>query len=384
MFGKNLIGFLAHTVVVCAEGGNTELLLCRLMASGITPKEVHAIPYGLVFTISARSYKSLPALRKGTGSRVYLVRKSGPFFLFKRIYRRRSLAIAIILFFITMYLLSGLVWRIDTGALSGEDANLIKSMLYTEGIYPGAIADSEHLRLAEQRILMKSDHFAYLKLNFSDGRLNVEATLPNDYINIGSGSEPLYAAFDGIVQSIEVYEGYAMVKINQSVSKGEKLVDNIKLNRDNVPVPSEVYATVTAYTDVSYTRAEPLNQEVRVLTGESKTLYSFSFLSFRIPFYLNAEYDPSHQRNTTVKPVTFLGFKLPLTIEKTELYESTLQEITLSPEQASLNAQQDIAAQLSNDYSYPVVLSKKITSEQQKDTILITVDYEIVANFIKN
>ncbi len=384
MSDKNIFGYLAHTVVVCAEGGNTELLLCRLMASGITPKQVNAIPYGLMFTLSARSYKSLHTLRKGTGCKVYLLRKSGPLFLFKRLYRRRSLAVAAVLFFVTLYLLSGLIWRIDTGALSREDATIVKSMLYTEGIHPGSVANSEHLRLVEQKILMKSDRFAYLKLNFSDGRLQVEATLPNNYIDINSGSEPLYAAFDGIVHSIEVYEGYAMVKVNQSVSEGEKLVDNIKLNRDNEPVSSQVYASVTAYTCASYTRAEPLEQEIRVLTGDYKTRYALSFLSLHIPFYLDAQYDEGYQRATSITPLTLLGFKLPITVEKTELYETEWREITLTPEQASLNAQQDIAQQLFNDYSYPVVLEKKVSSQEGEDSILITVDYEIIANFIKN
>ncbi len=380
----DVIGFFIHTVVVCAEGGNPELLLNRIMADGITPKQVQSVAFGILFTVSARHFRRLKKLRKGTGCRLYLVRKAGPLFLFRRLYRRRSLLFSALLFFLSLYLLSCLVWRIDTGSLQEQDAAIIRSMLYAEGIYPGCVANSDHLKLAEQNLLLKSDRFAYLKLNFSDGRIEVEANLKNNYIDINRSDTPLIAAFDGIIHDINIYEGYGMVKVNQSVSKGQLLVNNVRLTDDNEIATSKVYASITAYGKDSYTLIQPLSYSASVLTGETESLYVIRFLSLRIPLFSDSILNGDYQRNTTMKPISIFGLKLPITLERIELAETHMKEITLTSEQASLNAQHQIEQQLMQDYSYPIIISKKVISNESEDSIEVKVEYEFIANLIKN
>ncbi len=380
----NILGFFSHSVVVCAEGGNCELLLDKIISNGITPKWVSAVPHGLVFTLSARHYKRLRSMRKGTGCRLYLLRKAGPLFLFKRLYRRRSLALSILLFFVSLYLLSNLVWRIDTGSLSTQQAQAIKSMLFTEGIYPGSIANSDHFKIAEQNIMIKSNSFAYLKLNFIDGRLTVESKLPEYYIDINSGSAPLFAAFDGIIHDVKVYEGYGMVKVNQSVSEGQLLVDNIKITDDNQIVTSEVYAKITAYGETSYSRVQPLEYSAEVLTEENRRIRALHLLSFRIPLYFDAGFNENYQRNTMIRPVSFLGLKLPASLEVTELTKMVSTDLALTPEQASLNAQRHIEQQFYTDYSYPKILDNVATTKYHDDSILVEVKYKFIANLIEN
>ncbi len=380
----NVLGFLAHTVMVCAEGGNIELLLNRITSSGITPKEVMPTKTGVVFYIPARHFKILRRLKKGTGTRIFLLSKSGPLFLFKRILRRKSLPIAVALFFICLYLLSGIVWRIDTGALSEENSAAIKTLLFAEGIYPGSIANSEKFRLAEQSILIKSETFSYLKLNFAGGRLEVSAQLPQNYLMIDEDTRQIVAAFDGIIRFIEVYEGYSMVKINQSVSEGQLLVDNIKINIDNEIIPSTVYANIIGYGEAVYSHEEPMNFSADILTNDTDILYAFHLLDARIPLYFDSKFDENYHRQTILKPVTLFGLKLPITIEKTILTKTLSQTISITEDEALYKADRYIEHQLYEDYNFPNILEKKVEVSTKNNVVYVKIKYTFLANIIKN
>ncbi len=367
----NIIGFLAHSIQVCAEGGNSELLLNRLTTSGITPKEVVGLKTGIVFSLPARHYKKIHNLRRGTGCRIYLVRKAGPLFLFKRLYRRWSLPVACSIFFITLYLLSGIVWRIDTGTLSRENAISAKALLFSEGIYSGCLADSEHLREAEQNILAKSDTFSYFKLNFAGGRLEVSAKTPQTFNAVEEYDGRLVAAFDGIISTVQVYKGYNMVKPNQSVLQGQLLVDNVSINIDNEIVTSQ------------YTRVEPLIVSDFLPTNEYKDIYTVHLFNIKVPLYFSPEFYNNYHRQTTVTPVTFLGLKLPITIEKTRLTATEYTQIELTPEEAVLKADRSIERQFYEDYDNLTILSKKISYEVGDVEVITKVDYTFLANIIK-
>ncbi len=379
----NIIGFLSHTIHVCAEGGNPELLLNRISMYGITPKEVVGIKTGIIFSMPARHYRAIHNLRKGTGCRVYLTRKAGPLFLFKRVYRRWSLIPAAALFFLTLYLLTCMVWRIDTGALSRENSLAIKALLFSEGIYPGCVADSDHLRLVEQNILTKSDTFSYLKLNFIGGRLEVSAKTPELHYVVQEYDGRLVAAFDGIISSVQVYKGYNMVKVNQSVAKGQLLVDNVSLNIDNEIVLSPVQAQIIGYGEAYYTHTEPLEITTQLLTNDSKSFYAIRFLSFRVPIGFSGNFDNNYHRQTSIEPLTVLGFKLPMTIEKTQLTRTRYAQIELTAEEAALKADRRIERQLYEDYDDLTVLSKKISYEVRDMDVITNVEYTFLANIIK-
>ncbi len=376
--------FLSHSVLVCAEGGNTEQLLNRITCMGITPKEIMPIKTGIVFSIPARRFKIIKNIRRGTGCRVFLVRKAGPFFLFKRLYRRPSLVVAAVFFFVVLHLLSSIVWRIDVGNIAENEATAVKSLLFAEGIYPGSIADSEHFRMAEQNILINSETFSYLKLNFSDGRLEASTRLTNPYRSIESSSSQIVAAFDGIIRFIEVYEGYSMVSINQSVSEGQLLVDNIKMTIDNEIVTSNVLATITAYGEAEYTHSEPTNINANLLTGDTYNIYAIHFLGMRIPLYFDSKQDENYHRQTIIKPLTILGLKMPITIENTHLTRMEEGEVTLTIEEAQYKAEQHIEWQLREDYDYPTVLTKEVLASEEENGVVITkVKYTFLANIIK-
>ncbi len=379
-----MTGFLAHSVMVCAQGGNIELLLNRITGLGITPKEVVPVKTGMVFSIPARHFKYMRAARKGTGCELFLVRKAGPLFLFKRIYRRWSLPIAGIIFFILLHLLSGIVWRIDTGALSEQNSAAVKALLFAEGVYPGSIANSEQFKLAEQNILINSDTFAYLKLNFSSGRLQVSTKLPDPYSPVENSNTQLVAAFDGIIKFIEVYEGYSVVKLNQSVSEGQLLVDNVKLTIDNDIVTSQVHANIIGYGEVEYTHIEPKTFQSNLLTNEFSNLYTLHLLNFNIPLYIDAKFDDTYHRITTIKPVSFLGLKLPLTIETTTLTKTQPQQITITAEEAKHKAQTHLEWQLREEYHYPVILSTQLDIVETEEDIITKARYTFLANIIKN
>ncbi len=380
-----LTGFLAHTVLVCAQGGNPELLINRITCLGITPKEIMPIKTGIVFSIPARRFKMLKSIRKGTGCKIFLVRKAGPLFLFKRLYRRPSLIFAVILFFVSLHLLSGVVWRIDTTGLTEQNSTAVKSLLFAQGIYPGCFADSDHFRMAEQNILIDSETFSYLKLNFSDGRLEVGAHLTNPYTSIESDSSQLFAAFDGIIHFIEVYEGYSLVKVNQSVAEGQILVDNIKLTIDDEIVPSNVLANIIAYGEAEYTHFEPIKFTANLLTANTSAHYAIHLLGMRIPLYAEKKLNSDYHRQTTIQPLNIFGLKFPVTIEKTYLTATQKQEVTLSNEEAVFKAEQHIEWQFTEEYMFPTVLSKDIDVTTDDDgNIIAKVKYTFLANIIKN
>ncbi len=377
-----MLKYLFNVAVVAVEGGDSERLLTRMMNAGVTPGHVVPSPTGIILTLPARQYKKIRTLRKGTGCRVYVIRKGGPYFRFLRLYRRRSAVLAILIFLLTVQFLSGLVWRIDTSSMSYTDGAHIKSLLYAEGIYPGVVADSEHLRSAEQQIMLNSTEYSYIKLNFQNGRLAVEMSPLTPYEDVGKTDLSLVASFDGIIHSLRVYEGNSLVKENQSVAKGETLVSNLRLTYDNEIVLTKVYADIIGYGEITYSYAQPQNYSAELLTGESKTLYAANFMSFRLPFYYDARYDENSRRYTVIEPLSFLGFKLPVTIEKTRLYETVSSEVTLTYEEAVQHGETKIHEQFLNDFKEPEVLQRLVSTTTQDDLVITTVEYRFLANIV--
>ncbi len=370
--------------VVSIEGGDYERLITRLLSTGISPGNIVPRPTGAVLTMPARHYRQVRTLRKGTGCSVCVMSKSGPYFATKRFVHRPSLLLSLILFIVAVQFLSGVIFRIDVSSLSPQEAEYVKAFLHTEGIYPGAYASSERLKQAEQNFLLVSDRYSYIKFNFFDGRIFVTSSPYIPPESLGSNSDALVADFSGIIYEMNVYDGNSLVTVNQSVTEGQTLVSSIRFTYKNEIVLSDVFADIVGYGEVTYEYVQPFSYTETLPTGVQKSRTALEFLGLRVPLYLDAEYDNGYRRQTHIKPLSILGFKLPLSVETTTLFETAKHDVHLNREQALQNAELAIHQKFLSDFNEPQVLVRLVSSQDTENGIHVTVSYEFLADIVKN
>ena len=150
----------------------------------------------------------------------------------------------------------------------------IEAYLYGVGVKPFARFSDFDLELLEDGILKDNPYLSFAGLRKSGNRLVINTQLSKDKVETLNGS--VYATYsdcDGIIESIKVYRGTALVGVGDTVKKGQLLVDGYTTVKEQT-VKINVLATVTVKTceEVIYRSDKDGEEEKAVIFAEQGLL----------------------------------------------------------------------------------------------------------------
>lgn len=181
--------------------------------------------------------------------------------LFKKI----GVVIGLAVFAVIVVLADKIVFEIDytgTGALYKNQA---EALLADCGIKKYSVITTSSLRTAENKILSSSDKFSFVSLKKSGGRLKVNLTAAKFSGQVlDTSKKQVVSSADGVVESVKVYRGTAVVGVGDTVKIGDVLIDGYNIIKD-ARVETFALGTVTVITEKTFVFSGEPNQEESML-----------------------------------------------------------------------------------------------------------------------
>lgn len=332
---------LLGAVQFSAEGGDAARLLNSCMEKELSLTAVKGTPLGFTAWIPARQYKELRKPARRSRVRVHMLRKRGLVFRFRKLRGRWGIPIGLLLFSIMVPWLQGFVWTIGYYDLSAQEANGLAAALLENSITCGSRPTSEELAAVRQKILLADEEYASLSFNFVKGRLIVEATKAEPKPAITDNATPvdIVADKDGVLYSLEVYSGYAVRSVGQSVHEGDVIISHSYTDeRTGATVTGHSRAKIIAQTQTVFTYEQPLTIQKQLPTGEVQTLYTLCCGDKQLPISFREALSQPSQITTQTSAVAPLGWALPFSVKKETQVAMADTAVTLTEEQAQQRA----------------------------------------------
>ncbi len=278
--------------------------------------------------INVKDFKKLPKIFKKQGVRLHILKRWGlPFFTNK--YKRRFGVFAGLLIFVFMLnFLSSFVWVIEVrGNKIVSDFEIINDCQKI-GVNEGITTKGFDAKNKAQELLLLSDRLSWASFNIEGCVLTVDVTeiTPKDEGEFLASN--LVADSDGIIKHIDVTVGNCVVKVGDTVKKGDVLVSGIIEDENGtkfVKSRGKIIAETVTVTEASqnYTVQES------VLTGKQKTKTVLEAFSFKIPLYLGTE-KCEYESNYSAKNLKLFGNAIPIRLHKKRFIFKEMREVKLS------------------------------------------------------
>ncbi len=290
--------------------------------------------------ISIKDFKMLRPIAKKTRCRVHIIMKKGLPFLLNRYKNRKAFVIGAGSCIIVFFLISSFIWEVSVVGNSSVPTEVIVEKLYNNGIKVGALKYNIHPEDVVGNMMLELKDLARVSVYIRGTKVQVvvnERVKPPDLINRNVPCD-IVALKEGVICSIVAKEGLEVVKIGDTVIKGQLLITG-KVENINNPeaIPLMVHSMGSVKARTWYEASAKVEQKlVRTKrTGLKKENYSIVLFTKKLELfhskipYKNSEY-------VEIKKKLCIGnyFALPFELIIDQHYEYDLEHYEIDFETA--------------------------------------------------
>ena len=325
--------YLLGYIVIKITGENCEQILNRAAANGINIWNLHYKSGTIYGNVSIHNFFKLYNLKKGTNCKINIIKKCGIVFKLKKHKKRTGFLIGATAFMLILFFLSNFVWIIrvegNEKISSSEIIMACKEIGIFEGVHKKKINskyDSHHLQLV-------LDGIAWCSLNIEGSVLTVNVSESTDSEKDERQLPTnLKASIAGKIKTIDVASGDVLVKVGDTVSKGDLLVSGVKENMSSTLfVHSD--GEIIAETNRVFSAEGEYTQVYTADTGENIRRYTIKFFNINLPLYLgNIKKQCEYSKKVT--QLKLFDKYIPIKIAREE-YEMT-KDITVTYDKETL------------------------------------------------
>ena len=305
-----------------AKGGFTERFINLCSVRKIKIRNIKIYENTLYAETSIKNYKKLKEISRLSGMKIRATDKRGlPFFAAKN-KKRIGLLIGLLLSVIFLIVSTQFVWSIEITGTQEANKRIIQTELEALGLYIGAPKKKINTyELADKAMMSLSGEVSWLAVNIKGSTAVVEA---RDYIKWREDetyreASNIIADFDGLILSIDVFNGKKEVSEGSAVKKGDLLISGIVENRDLSSQFLDASGEITAKHTVSGKLSQDSLNETTAF-ADIKRIKKIKILNVTIPlgFFKKEEgYDEFVSENKMKYNGKILPFSI---IEVTRLY----------------------------------------------------------------
>ena len=387
-----------------AQNGNTGGLLTAAAQNGLHLSAITAQPGGFCARCAAWRYPELSRLARRYRVRLRIQKRDGLFFRLRPLLRRRGLWAGLFLFLPLLLWLQGAVWATDFTTLTPGQRARAEVILRQQALSAGEFVSEEKLSSGEYALL-QSGEFSWASLNFSKGRLIVEAAAAKPVPDIASGTlhgitalvveaaaarpkpdiaagtlHGIRAKCGGTVLRTNLTSGTMLVTPGQAVEAGQGLIGTARMERDGTLIFQPAAGRVLAQFEWEFSETLPAAVAADQLTGSKSHQYQLHFAgkSLALPPW------SSHQENaraiTRHLHPAFWGLALPCSVEETVFYHTQNETLSYTGDQLLALARLHSRQVLYAAYPDAVLLTRKEDFSAEGDQFHYRVCYTIAAD----
>jgi similar to stage IV sporulation protein len=180
--------------------------------------------------VTVRSFRRLRKIRARTRSRIRILERHGLPFIFYGLGRRPLLVGGALFSMALLYLLSATIWFVRVEGTERFDAGLIEEIAAAMGVRPGTLKSSIDCdEVARGMVLAVNGlSWAVVELRGVVAVVRVIEKDPLEMPEVFTAPADIVAAKDGVIISLIVLAGRAMVKEGDTVHKGDTLIEGLQ------------------------------------------------------------------------------------------------------------------------------------------------------------
>lgn len=364
-----LYRYLCGYLRIMIKGDNGEKILNICAINSIILFNSRLVKKDIETCILIKDFKKLKKLMRGSKTRIHICEKHGLPFKIQKHRNRSGLFLGIIIIFILSQYLSSYIWVIDVVGNSVVDKTEILNSLKKIGISEGIKATHINPKVQREKLLLECEDLAWASLNIEGSRLTVNVTEIND-TKPSSTPTNLKASADGIIEKIDVTSGNCIVKVGDTVKKGDLLVSGINENLHSTSFVKSL-GSIYAETTREYTLTKSFEQTVAYKTGETKTKKVLDFFTFKFPLYLGKE-TKDYSSSTKCKNIKLFQKSLPIKIYTREFEYIEKEKITFTKEELYKQLEEELKNKAKKESISKFTISSKEYIET-KDSITLKV-----------
>lgn len=385
-----LFSFLQGYLIISVSGFSVERFINLAMNRNIYLSDITYKGTYVTMRVSIKGFKLLKPIAKKTKCKIKIVEKKGlPFYMFK--YRKRKiLALGIIFFLFSIYILSTKIWLINIEGIERVYYNELMSFVNNEGLYLSANkSDIDTLQIQED-IINAFDEIAWVNINLKGTKatIQIKETIVKKEADKSTTPSNIIATKDGIIDTIVVSNGTAVVKPYDVVKKGDILVEGtIKVKEDEFGilktyVPSN--AEVLAKTYYNYHFTVPYDYEYKEYTGKQIVDNRYKIFEKSLDL-LQRDISYKNYTRTSVYNELDLGenYPLPFIVIKDTYKEFNPVIKTRSIEETKEKALEIVDNKILMELAFDVnIVDKSVKLSENSEGIEVFVSIEAVENIV--
>ena len=312
------------------SGDVAEVILNICAKNGISLWNIKRKGEKIRCCITVRDFKALPRIAKNSGIRVHILKRLGLPFFINRYKKRFGIPVGAVTFFCFLYFMSSFVWTVEVKGNKTVTKGEILTACEKIGIKEGVLKGKIDPQIAKQELLLELNRLAWAAVNIEGSIATVNVTEVKEKEEDNSVATNIKAAADGIITKIDVTSGNCVVKVGDTVAKGQLLVSGV-IERENSTRFVHSSGSITAKTEREITVSADFKRTVSVKTGKIKKRRVLSFFGIKIPLYLG-NVKGSFESYTEKNDANLFGKKLPICLY-TKYFEMTAENtVTISNE----------------------------------------------------
>ena len=223
----SLWSLLKGYVIIRVTGRSVEDFINEAYASGVELWNLVRIDErSIISHVYLRDLREIGRLLKRTDCTGRIERKMGLPFLTMKLAKRKGFAIGVVLFSVTLYMLSSFVWFVHVTGCDKIKPDAILEFAANQGAKPGVLRREIDSDLLARGVLAEFPGLAWVGVSIKGTTVNIEVaekTLPE----VVPGIVHLVASEDALVTNMIVLSGEPLVSEGETVSRGQILVTGV-------------------------------------------------------------------------------------------------------------------------------------------------------------
>lgn len=344
MFIFRLIRFLYGYVVFEGIGGFPERFLNLCAREGCGVWNVRYANGVMTAQVTAGNYRFLRSCARRSGVRLKVKKRIGGAFLIYRYRRRTGILAGAAAFVLILAVCSNFVWTIRIDGNHTTDSAVIMQTMEELGLKVGVKRTGMDISTMQLEALRRLDELSWISVNIRGSIATVEVrerTMPPEMLSEETPCN-IVAGSDGYIVRIEPYEGFAAVRVGESVRKGDLLVSGVIESKLQTTRFIHAQAKVTAATVRTVEAKVSYSQEKVIYPGETKKKYSVEFFGINIPLYFSQKPDWECEEEQTENRLKILGLNLPFALKTTKYVKTEKSVSSITQEEAYKPAREEI------------------------------------------
>lgn len=374
-FLKYAGGFVKFRVT----GDFPERFLNQLAANRVPFWDIGRSKEGITLSVRVTDYKKLRKIRGKNRIRTKVLERKGLPFTLKKYRLRVGFFAGLVLFFASLWFLSGFIWNVNVTGNSTLSEKEIIAACEELGLYEGCRASSLDPKSLRTRLALKLDNIAWASVNIEGTTATVNISESLDTEKSDNAPCNLVAKTDGIIKRLEVTEGTIVTTVGQTVKAGDMLVSGVTEYKDGNTSLGPSSGKIYAETGRTISYLATFVQTEKVYVGDPETRSVLTVFGLDIPLYLGS-LKGNFETTTEVEKFGTDGAFLPLRLTETTFKRVDVRAFEISEEVAKELALSKLAEMEQTELEGAEILSKNVTTEVSEKGVRITAEYTLLEN----